>query len=100
VNFAVDPHTVHFDRSPDGIQHASLSCTVWAYGKDKEKPIMSRGDTSKADLKPEVYVQLMKQYYPCKQELELKPGTYTLRLGVLDRTSNLMGTATASVTVP
>jgi VWFA-related protein len=99
VNFAVDPHTLHFDRSADGTEHASLSCTVWAFGKDKDKPIMSHGDTSKADLKPEVYEQLMKQYYPCKQELDLKPGTYTLRLGVLDRNSNLMGTTTASVTV-
>ena len=50
---AVDPRTVRFDRSDDGMEHARISCTVWAYGKDKEKPIMSRGDTSKADLKPE-----------------------------------------------
>lgn len=100
VNFAVDPHTLHFDRSTDGMEHASLSCTIWAYGKDKNKPIMSKGDTSKADLKPEIYEQMMKQYYPCKQELELKPGTYTLKLGVLDRNSNQMGTTVASVTVP
>lgn len=100
VNFAVDPHTVHFDRGNDGVEHASISCTVWAYGKDKDKPIMSKGYTSKADLKPEVYEQMMRQYYPCKQELDLKPGTYTLRLGVLDRNSNLMGTTTASVIVP
>ncbi len=99
VNFAVDPHTVHFARSADGMEHASVSCTVWAYGKDRDKPIVSRGDTTKADLKPEVYAQLMKQYYPCKQELDLKPGTYTLRLGVLDRNSNLMGTTSTVVTV-
>ncbi|HLW52072.1 MAG TPA: VWA domain-containing protein [Candidatus Angelobacter sp.] len=100
VNFAVDPRTLHFNRTEDGMEHASLSCTVWAYGKDKEKPIMSHGDTSKADLKPDVYEQMMKQYYPCKQELELKPGSYTLKLGVLDRNSNLMGTTTAQVVVP
>ena len=100
VNFAIDPHTVHFERSSDGTEHASLSCTVWAYGKNKDKPTMSRGDTSKADLKPDVYEQVMKQYYPCKQELDLKPGTYTLRLGVLDRNSNQMGTTTAQVIVP
>jgi VWFA-related protein len=99
VNFAVDPHTVHFERSDDGMEHARISCTVWAYGNNKEKPIMSSGDTSKADLKPEVYAQLMKQYYPCKQELDLKPGTYTLRLGVLDRNSNQMGTTSTAVTV-
>jgi VWFA-related protein len=99
VNFAVDPRTVHFDRSDDGMEHARISCTVWAYGDNKEKPIMSRGDTSNADLKPDVYAQLMKEYFPCKQELDLRPGTYTLRLGVLDRNSNLMGTASAAVTV-
>lgn len=100
VNFAVDPRTVLFQRTTDGMEHATISCTVWAYGKDKEKPIMSRGDTSKADLKPEVYAQVMRQYFPCKQELELKPGTYTLRLGVLDRNSNLFGATNATVTVP
>ena len=99
VNFAVDPHTVHFDRSDDGMEHARIVCTVWAYGASKDKPIMSRGDTSKADLKPEVYADMMKQYFPCKQELDLKPGSYTLRLGVLDRNSNLMGTTSAAVTV-
>jgi VWFA-related protein len=99
VNFAVDPHTVMFEKSNDGMEHAKLSCTIWAYGKDRDKPVMSKGDTVKADLKPEVYAQMMKQYFPCKQELELKPGTYTLRLGVLDRNSNLIGTTSAAVTV-
>ena len=99
VNFAVDPHTLHFDRSNDGMEHAQISCTVWAYGANKDKPIMSKGDTATAALKPDVYSQVMKQYFPCHQELELKPGTYTLRLGVLDRNSNLMGTTTAAVTV-
>lgn len=99
VNFAVDPHTVLFERTADGLEHARVSCTVWAYGKDKDKPIMSHGETTQADLKPEVFDQMMKQYFPCKQELDLKPGTYTLKLGVLDRTSNLMGTTSATVTV-
>lgn len=99
VNFAVDPHTVHFDRSDDGTEHARISCTVWAYGANKEKPIMSKGNTASADLKPDIYAQMMNDYFPCRQELELKPGNYTLRLGVLDRTSNLMGTTSASVTV-
>ena len=99
VNFAVDPHTVLFERSDDGVEHAKLSCTIWAYGKDKDKPIMSTGDTVTANLKPEVYAQMMKQYFPCKQELDLKPGTYTLRLGVLDRNSNQMGTTSAAVTL-
>jgi hypothetical protein len=42
----------------------------------------------------------MSQYFPCKQEIDLKPGTYTLRLAVIDRTTNQIGTANAPVTVP
>lgn len=99
VNFAIDPHTLLF-QNKDGMENAKVTCTVWAYGKDKEKPKMSSGDTVNASLKPDVYQQVMKQYFPCKQELDLKPGTYTLRLGVLDRTTNLMGTTNAMVTVP
>ena len=68
--------------------------------RGKDKPVMSNGDTDKADLKPDVYQQMMQAYFPCKRELELKPGTYTLRLAVIDRTTNLMGTANAEVTIP
>jgi hypothetical protein len=50
-------------------------------------------------LKPDVYQQVMKQYFPCSRTLELKPGSYTLKLGVLDRTTNLIGTTVTTVTV-
>jgi hypothetical protein len=100
VNFAVDPHTVSFEHRSDGLEHAKVGCVVWAYGKDKEKPTTSKEVIQEAGLKPEVYKQLMSQYFPCKQEIDLKPGTYTLRLAVIDRTTNLIGTANAPITVP
>jgi VWFA-related protein len=99
VNFAIDPHSIAFERSSDGMEHARVVCTVWAYGKNKEKPDMADADTTKADLKPDVYQQVMKQYFPCSRTLELKAGTYTLKLGVLDRTTNLIGTTVTTVTV-
>lgn len=99
VNFAIDPHTIAFENK-DGLEHAKVSCTVWAYKeKDKEKPIMSNGDTVTAALKPDVYQDMMKKYFPCKRDLDLKPGAYTLKLGVVDRTTNLIGTATTALTV-
>jgi VWFA-related protein len=100
VNFAVDPHTVTFAHGADGLEHARVGCVVWAYGKDKEKPAMAKEVTQNAGLKPEVYKQLLSQYFPCKQAIDLKPGTYTLRLAVIDRTTNQIGTANAPVTVP
>lgn len=99
VNFAVDPHTLQFQRGTDGVQHGDIVCVVWAYGKNRDKPISSPGGSSKADLKPEVFNQMLQRYYPCKQELQLKHGEYTLKLGVLDRNSHLMGTTIAAVNV-
>ncbi|HLW52073.1 MAG TPA: VWA domain-containing protein [Candidatus Angelobacter sp.] len=98
VNFAVDAHTVAFQRGADDLQHASLSCIVWAY-PGKGDPVRSEG-TSNAALKEADYQQLMQSYFPCQRSLELKPGQYTLRLGVIDQSTNLFGTSTAQVTVP
>jgi VWFA-related protein len=100
VTFHIDPRTLAFERKGDGAEFARLSCTVWAYGKDKDKPTMSSG-TVNANLSAKDYQQMMQQrFLPCDRQLELKPGTYALRMGVLDRATNKIGTASAQVVVP
>ena len=100
MTFHVDPKTIAFEHKEDGHEFAKITCTVWAYGKDKNKPFMTPNDTVTANLKRDEFQLMMKQHFlPCKRELELKPGSYELRLGVLDRSSNRMGTASASVIV-
>jgi VWFA-related protein len=100
VTFHIDPRTLAFEQKDGGMEFARLSCTVWAYGKDKDKPIMSNGTVS-ANLKASEYQQMLQQHFlPCERQLELKPGTYALRMGVLDRSTNKMGTASAQVVVP
>jgi hypothetical protein len=100
VNFHVDPQSIAFERKEGGLESAKLSCAVWAYGKDKGKPTMSNG-TVNANLTETEFKQIQQQrFLPCNRELELKPGTYSLRMGVLDRASNKIGTASAQVVVP
>ncbi|HEY5027540.1 MAG TPA: VWA domain-containing protein [Candidatus Angelobacter sp.] len=100
VTFHIDPRTLAFERKDGGMEFARLSCTVWAYGKDKDKPTMSSG-TVNANLKANEYQQMMQQrFLPCDRQLELKPGTYALRMGVLDRATNKIGTTSAQVVVP
>lgn len=98
VNFAVDPHALAFQLGADDLEHASLSCIVWAY-PGKGEPIRAEG-TSNAALKPDDYRQIMQSYFPCHRAIDLKPGRYTLRLGVVDLTTNLMGTTSTQVVVP
>ncbi|HEY2912418.1 MAG TPA: VWA domain-containing protein [Candidatus Angelobacter sp.] len=100
VTFHIDPRTLAFEKKDGGVEFAKLSCTVWAYGKDKDKPTMSSG-TVNANLNAKDYQQMMQQrFLPCDRQLDLKPGTYTLRMGVLDRATNKIGTASAQMVVP
>jgi VWFA-related protein len=100
VTFHVDPRTLAFEKKDNGVEFAKLNCTVWAYGKDKDKPTMASG-TVTANLSASEYQQMMQQrFLHCDRQLDLKSGTYVLRMGVLDRASNKIGTATAQVVVP
>ena len=99
VNFAIDPHTLAFEQKSDGLAHASLSCAVVAYS-DKGAPVKKEINSVTASLKPAELEKIMQGYFPCKRTIELKPGHYNLTLGVVDQGSQLIGTTTASVSVP
>lgn len=99
MNFGINPHTVSFRRGADGLMHAEVGCVVWAYHGNGE-PLQFDGGAVKADLQPDVYEQVMKSYLPCHRPLDLKRGDYTLRLGVIDRQTSLIGTTSMKLTVP
>jgi VWFA-related protein len=99
VVFHIDPHTLAFHAGGDGLEHAELNCVVWAYPK-KGDPIRAEGGTITAALPQSDYDKMMKSFFPCQRALDLKPGQYTLRLGVLDRKSNLIGTLSTPLNVP
>jgi len=99
VVFHIDPHTLSFQQGSDGLEHAELNCVVWAYPK-KGDPIRVEGGTITAALAESDYDKIMKNFFPCQRALDLKAGQYTLRLGVLDRKSNLIGTLSTPLNVP
>ena len=99
VVFHIDPRTLAFQAGNDGLEHAELNCVVWAYPK-KGDPIRAEGGTISAALPQGDYEKIMKSFFPCQRALDLKAGQYTLRLGVLDRKSNLIGTLSTPLNVP
>lgn len=99
VNFGIDPHTLNFQRGADGLEHAEIDCVVWAY-HGNSAPTPFEGHPVAANLESSVYDQVMKSYFPCQRPIDLKRGDYTLRLGVIDRHTNLIGTATMKLAVP
>jgi VWFA-related protein len=99
VNFALDPHMVAFQKQADGTEHAEVSCIAWAFPV-KGKPIGSGGGTIKANVDTQTLNKIMQSALPCRQSLDLVPGNYMLRLGVIDHSTKKIGALTAWVTVP
>jgi VWFA-related protein len=98
VNFGVDPHAISFEKQDDGLQHATVDCAVQAY-TEKGKVVKTEASTVNAQLKPETFTRVMETIFPCQDYIDLPPGNYVLRLGVMDHTNGLMGTTNARVTV-
>jgi VWFA-related protein len=99
IDYAVDAHDINFSDSADQRKVASVDFAVTAWDKEL-KLAGNKVDTMEMTLRADPYHQVLRTGVPFHQELELKPGTYTLRLGVLDRGSNKIGSVQASVTIP
>jgi len=46
-----------------------------------------------------MFQKVMMSRFPCQNKINLAPGNYILRLGVIDNSTGLLGTANARVTV-
>jgi hypothetical protein len=98
INFAVDPHAINFERRDDGLQHASVGCAVHIYS-EKGKSVRTEMNGINAALKPDTFQKVLTGRFPCQDKIDLAPGNYILRLGVIDNATGLLGTANAKVTV-
>ena len=98
VNFAIDPRMVTFDKKDSGMQSASVDCMVQVY-KDENTSLKREFTVVHAELTPENFERISKTFFPCQQSVDLPAGKYTLRLGVIDNRTGLIGTATTTTTV-
>ncbi len=99
VHVGVDPHSVLFESPGDNLQHAKIDFFTYAFDR-KGKLVTSATDTVTTALKPDTYAAIMASRLEFTQKLTLAPGKYTLKVGVRDVKTRLMGTATASIEVP
>jgi VWFA-related protein len=98
VNFGVDPHAISFEKQADGLEHATVECTVQVFSA-KGKPMGGKLTTVNAALKQEIFDKVMQDTFPCQQAVDLEPGSYFLRLGVRDNRTGLIGTTNAKVSI-
>ncbi len=98
IDYAVDAHDIAFADTPDKRRHASLDFVATAWDKDL-KLITHSAETMETTIRPEQYQEVMRTGLPYHQELDLKAGTYLLRMGVLDRGTQKIGTVDVPLTV-
>lgn len=98
VNFGLDPHAIVFDKQSDGLQHALIDCAVQAY-TEKGSLIKTEVSAMRMSLEPATFSRIMQSIVPCQRTIDLAPGNYLLRLGVMDESTTLIGTTTAKITV-
>ncbi len=99
VQIGVDPRSVLFESPGDNLQHAKVDFFTYAFDK-KGKLVANAADTMTTALKPDTYAAIMASRLEFAQKLNLAPGMYTLKIGVRDVKTRLIGTLTANIDVP
>jgi VWFA-related protein len=92
VDFIVDPITISAVDAGGGGKGLALEFHVAAYGTDG-KMAGQKDVAIKPTLKPADFTRIQQQGLPYHVDVELPPGRYTLRLGVVDQHSGVIGTA-------
>lgn len=98
IDYAINAHDVTFAGGPDNSKHVMLDLMAVAWDKNGKAAAEDSGKIDKA-VPMDVYENVMRSYIPAHQEIEVKPGTYTLRLGVVDRASRKIGSVDVPLTV-
>jgi VWFA-related protein len=98
IDYAVAPSDITFIDAADRLKHARVDFIVSAWGSDNK---LAAHASMQIDfhLRLEKYEEALRTGIPAHQELDLKPGKYTLRLGVMDRASQKLGTVDVPLTI-
>lgn len=99
IKYAIDPRTVTFQDRADGRKSLALDFLAIAIN-DAQRDAGHASDSLEPAISAEAYQSVMQAAVPASQELRLKSGHYSVRLGVIDRHTQKIGTLDASIAVP
>ena len=97
--FSVPPSQISFANKPDGSRTGALEFDVDAYDEFGHL-INGLSQTMHMPLTADEYAEFIRTPFQFSQQLDLPPGAATLRVGILDSTSNKVGTVELQITVP
>jgi VWFA-related protein len=98
IRYIVNSNGVTFTEAPDQQKRIVLDCIAIAYDKDG-KEVGHVSNTLDGKIKAAAYDTVMDNGIPAQQEITLPPGAYNLRLGIMDRPSQQIGTVDVPLVV-
>ena len=99
VNYIINSNGIDFTDEPDNKKRAQIDCMVIAFDSSG-KEVAHASDTLDATMPANAYAAVMSYGLPAHQLIALPPGRYNLRIGVMDRTTQQIGTVDAPLEVP
>jgi VWFA-related protein len=99
VTYIVDSNGVDFADAPDNKKRAQLDFMVIAFD-NTGKEVAHASDTLDATMPANAYAAVLAHGLPAHQLISLPPGRYNLRIGVMDRATQQIGTVDAPLEVP
>ncbi|HEY1264425.1 MAG TPA: VWA domain-containing protein [Terriglobales bacterium] len=98
LDYKIDLAGVDFTDAPDGRKQGLLDCMAIAFDKDGND-VGHVANTIGITLNPAEYEAMLRNGVPMHQEMTLPVGTYQVRIGVMDRVSQKVGTVDAPLVV-
>ena len=98
IDYGVYAPDLEFSDGGDGTRRAKLEFMAAAWDRDNV-PAGNISQTMELELKPTDYQAVLEKGLSAHLELALKPGSYTIRLGVLDYGNQKIGTLNVPLTI-
>ena len=99
IDYQLDAHDLSFAENPENLQCATIDLLATAWGS-QYKDAGHLSNTLDMALHAETYQEVLQNGITAHDDLELKPGTYTLRIGVIDRATQKIGTVDVPLIIP
>lgn len=99
LNYTIDIRGLSFADTPEHKKRGLLDCIAVAFSPEGV-PVGQASNGVDATLSAAEYESNLRSGLAVHQEIELPPGRYDLRLGVMDRDTQKIGTLTVPIAVP
>jgi len=96
ISYSVDITSLDFAETSNHSRHAVLDCLAVAFKKDGT-PAAQASNTMQATFTAAQYQDALRNGLQVRQEIDLKPGQYEIRIGIMDRATQKMGTLQAPI---